>query len=303
MYFWFSTKLIIMTSRTTSLSKILKTLGQPILLLLIFIGVMTSCGEASSEVNSEEEIEETKTEATEEFDNTEVTETITMDPRLFGGGKAENQLIIDEHSKFDKSNNILGMYVGAFGKNMINIMLYKMENGITEGYSVCAGNFRKLNGTYKRGGEGIYELKLDEPGDDQYDGSFEFTTNGDDLSGKWTPFKTEGNSAKTYTLTKKKYKFDVNNGDYPETSTRLLTEDDVNNLNGDELAYMRNCIYARHGYSFKDKTWRYTFEELAWYMPTCIDVRDKLSNNEVANIELIYEYESYFEMYYDDYGR
>ena len=38
-------------------------------------------------------------------------------------------------------------------------------------------------------------------------------------------------------------------------------------------------------------------------MPTCTDIRDKLSDIEVANIELIYDYETYFEMYYDDFGR
>lgn len=297
MYFWFTTKLIIMPSRTTSLSNLLKSVSNPFLMLFIFISVMVSCGSDSQETASLDESEE------KEVVDMEISETTTMDPRSFGGDKAEDQMFIDENSNEAISDSYLGSYVGIFGKNLINITLYKMENGEAEGYSVCAGNFRKIIGTYNRADDGVIDFKLDEPGDDKYDGSFEFAINDNDLVGKWTPFKTEGNSAKTYTLNKKEYTYDVNNGDHPETSTRLLTEDDVNNLNSDELAYMRNCIYARHGYSFKDKTWRYKFEELDWYMPTCIDARDKLTDIEVKNIELIYEYEEYFEMYYDDYGR
>lgn len=38
-------------------------------------------------------------------------------------------------------------------------------------------------------------------------------------------------------------------------------------------------------------------------MPMGIDIRDKLTDIEVVNIELIYEYESYFEEFYGGYGR
>ena len=73
--------------------------------------------------------------------------------------------------------------------------------------------------------------------------------------------------------------------------------------NEDELAKYRNEIYARHGYSFKNKKWRYYFEKMDWYIPMGLDIRDKLSDIEVQNIELIYEYESYYEEEYDYYGR
>ena len=66
---------------------------------------------------------------------------------------------------------------------------------------------------------------------------------------------------------------------------------------------MRSEIYARHGYSFKEKDMRYLFESKDWYMPMSNDVREKLSKSEIANIDLIYEYETYVEEYYDDYGR
>ena len=66
---------------------------------------------------------------------------------------------------------------------------------------------------------------------------------------------------------------------------------------------MRNEIYARHGYSFKDKAMRQVFDTVSWYMPMGIDIRDDLTDIEVQNIDLIYLYESYQEENYDDYGR
>ncbi len=292
-----------MTLSATTFLKTLKTIKLTFLLAFTSLGLMTSCGGESTEVTPDSHIEQTVIDESTELTDNAISESTTMDPRSFGGDKSEDQVYIDEQSSFYKTNPVLGMYVGSFGKNMINIVITYADKGNATGYSVCAGNFRRLTGTYLIADDGLYEFKLEEPGDDQYDGAFEFIANGEDLSGKWTPFKKEGNSAKDYSLAKRVYSFNTNNGDHPEASTRLLTDDDVNNLNSEELGYMRNCIYARHGYSFKDKTWRYTFEELDWYMPTCIDVRDKLSDTEVANIELIYDYETYFEMYYDDYGR
>jgi len=150
-----------------------------------------------------------------------------------------------------------------------------------------------------------YIFEMDEPGTDKYDGKFEFTLDAsiNEINGKWTPFKEEGNSFKKYNLNKSKFIFNANNGNYPEASKRELTDDDLYNLGEDELAEMRNEIYARHGYSFKNKDWRYHFEALDWYMPMGVDIRDKLSDVEVNNIELIYEYEDYLSGNYDDYGR
>ncbi|MCB9222981.1 MAG: YARHG domain-containing protein [Crocinitomicaceae bacterium] len=231
----------------------------------------------------------------------------TMDPRTFGGEKHTDQSFIDENIPMadNHPDGIHGSYVGPFGKNMINITIYKTEDGKAEGYSVCAGNFRKISGTFDLMQGDEYTFNLSEPGDDQYDGQFEFTLDASEetVKGKWTPFKKEGNSPKEYTLTKRAFKYDPTIGKYPQASQRELTDEDLNNLLEDELAEMRNEIYARHGYSFKNKDWRYHFEEMDWYMPMGIDIRDKLTEIEVINIELIYQYESYFEDYYDDYGR
>lgn len=66
---------------------------------------------------------------------------------------------------------------------------------------------------------------------------------------------------------------------------------------------MRNEIYARHGYCFKIKDMRYTFERRSWYMPVSTDIRDELTDTEVANIQLIDEYETYYDEYYNEFGR
>ena len=71
----------------------------------------------------------------------------------------------------------------------------------------------------------------------------------------------------------------------------------------DELEVMRNEIYARHGYSFKDKEMRTRFDSTSWYIPMGVDIREQLTDIEVQNIDLIYRYEEYYAENYDSYGR
>lgn len=230
------------------------------------------------------------------------------DVKKIGPSATDEQKRIEELRKNvnNSDNPNIGYYVGKFGKNMINIALYMIEDGKAEGFSVCAGNYRFITGTYTEKRKDKMDFVMDEPGDDQYDGRFEFTLfleNPGVLEGKWTPFEAEGNSPKTYTLNKSKYKYDMTVGDFPETSQRKLTEADVENVDAERLRVMRSEIYARHGYSFKEKDMRYYFEDRDWYMPLSTDVRENLTEIENENINLIYEYETYYEEYYDDYGR
>ena len=154
-------------------------------------------------------------------------------------------------------------------------------------------------------GNGKYEFFLKEPGDDPYDGIFEFTVdlNSSSLSGRWTPWEERGNSTRQYTLNKRNFVYRTDVGEYPQASTKKLEYLDVENMLEEELSLMRNEIYARHGYSFKNKDMRYYFEQFDWYMPMGVDIRSQLTEIEAQNIDLIYGYESYYEEYYDDYGR
>jgi hypothetical protein len=187
--------------------------------------------------------------------------------------------------------------------NKITLVISKLEDGNVKGYSVCAGNERPFSGGYDEE-DGKIKATLQEPGDNKYDGVFELVISKAEhtLTGKWTPFN-KALDGRHYNLERKNYKYNSAIGTYPEASTRLLTADDVNNLIKGELRYMRNEIYARHGYSFKLADIRQAFDQQAWYMPISTDVRTKLSAIEVKNEKLIKNFEKYAEESYDDYGR
>lgn len=288
----------------------MKKLFIPLLAVSVFF---TSCGSESTEEQSNTGNETATHEETsyeEEGAGASVEEDLIASIVQKGGAKSEDQLMIEnmmstmEVDNSERNQQIYGHWVGKFGKNMINITLSKIDGETIEGFSVCAGNFRKIVGTLSDEGTNIIDVKMDEPGDDQYDGSFEFTIdlNKNEVSGHWTPYQAEGNTEKDFVLNKKEYVYDVNAGDY-DASKKVLSDDFLMELDEWTLGYIRNEIYARHGYSFKNKEWRYEFEGLDWYVPVGIDIRDKLTDVEVANIGLIYEYESYYEDYYDEYGR
>jgi hypothetical protein len=187
--------------------------------------------------------------------------------------------------------------------NKITLFIDQMEGGEMFGYSVCAGNDRPFKGVYTEDGDKI-TATLKEPGDNKFDGIFDLVISKNPLSftGKWTPFNP-GQPGRHYTLTRKNFVYNPAAGKYPESSAKLLTSEDVNNLYKDDLRYMRNEIYARHGYSFKLKEVREWFDNEDWYMPVSTDVRKKLTAIEIKNEKFIKQFEKYAEDSYDDYGR
>lgn len=232
---------------------------------------------------------------------------LKKDPRTLGGAKNSNQTVIDAAMQTIRNggDQRYGSWFGSFGDNKINLTISSISGNTIKGHSVCAGNFREVTGTVSEKSTGIYTGTLNEPGTDPYDGKFEFelNTTTNQLSGSWTPFKASGNKAKDFVLTKRDFQYSANTGDHPETSTRLLKHSEVENLNADQLAQLRCEIYARHGYSFKDKKMRALFEPKEWYMPMSVDIRDQLTDVEARNIDLIYRYEDYFNENYGEYGR
>ncbi len=58
-----------------------------------------------------------------------------------------------------------------------------------------------------------------------------------------------------------------------------------------DLEYMRNEIFARHGYIFTDPTWKAVFAAKKWYKGTSKNVDKKLTALEKANIQFIKAYE------------
>ena len=86
------------------------------------------------------------------------------------------------------------------------------------------------------------------------------------------------------------------------SSTKKLTENNLKNLKKLELEILRNTIYARHGYTFKKKSYRQFFDSVEWYIPVSENVDAKLTALEKANIKLLERFEQYAEDNYDSFG-
>jgi serine/threonine protein kinase, bacterial len=78
-------------------------------------------------------------------------------------------------------------------------------------------------------------------------------------------------------------------GKYPEGSTRLLTETDLEGKSSWDLRIMRNEIFARHGRRFKKPELRNYFMKQSWYNPQFDEVR--LTEIERKNVEFLRSYE------------
>jgi hypothetical protein len=218
--------------------------------------------------------------------------------------------------------------------NLINITITQLENGKASGRSIIAGNDRPFTGTYQQSGA-IFDIVATEPGDDKHDGRFEcrLDTSTLTLSGKWyCNDSTIAVPIRKFELKKKEFVYnaennfqesvvglslyngsDMDEGGYEaitekvtkiNASTTKLSKKDVENLYKGDLEIIRNAIYARHGYSFRNRRMRYFFDNsVDWYMPMNVDVRSQLTEVEKENIDLLKRYENHAEKYYDEYSR
>jgi hypothetical protein len=272
------------------------------LAVILIVGLVSCSTETATDA-----IKKNINEVEESMEKSEGAILSKEDPRKFGGEKSAQQNMIEEAQNqiANTTSNLLGYWVGLFGEGTINVSLSEISDSVVKGHTVCYGNFRPITGTVVSNKDGVYNISMEEPGDDKYDGKFNLVidTKANTCSGDWKPFNEKATSDKEFTLKKSDFVFNPNNGEFPKGSTKLLTEEDVDNLVGEELEIMRNEIYARHGYSFRNKKMRAYFAEKDWYVPMGIDIREQLTEDEAKNIQLIKRFESYFDEYYDDYGR
>ena len=80
----------------------------------------------------------------------------------------------------------------------------------------------------------------------------------------------------------------------PAISTRYLTSEDLIDKSAWELKILRNEIFARHGYIFRNKELSDYFQRRSWYRPRYREAQkiyDLLSEVEKANIEIIRKHE------------
>lgn len=223
--------------------------------------------------------------------------------------KVDTKSSTENETKSSLTNqDICGSYVGVFGEdpldNKIRLLISKVEENTIEGRTIVGGNDRPFSGSIKKENN-LFLITASEPGDDKYDGAFEFQIDEnkpEELTGTWTPFK-KSVSPKKYSLNKKSFTYNPQAGQYTQTSTTFLTTGDVENLDKQTLSYMRNEIFARHGFCFRKKDIRMMFELEDWYVPNTVDIKNYLTEIETKNIKLIQRYEKYAVDYGDEFGR
>lgn len=198
----------------------------------------------------------------------------------------------------------LGSFVGPFGNNKITMLITTVAGDSVVGRTIVGGNDRPFRGTFSKSGTSM-TFSAKEPGDHRDDGTFNFTideNNTDIVKGSWQPF-AKGRPGKTYELARRKFEYRTDVGTFPEASQRLLKAADVENMMKEDLQFMRNEIFARHGFCFSKRELRQMFEMEDWYVPNTVDIRGFLTEIEKKNIALIKRYEKYAEEYGDEYGR
>ena len=204
----------------------------------------------------------------------------------------------------DPNEKLLGSYVGPFGRNKITFLITKIAGDSVVGRTIVGGNDRPFYGTFKKDGS-FYFFNGKEPGDHKDDGVFDFVIDEnalDILYGGWKAY-AKGRPEKEYNLQRKKFQYRTDVGDYPQASQRLLKPEDVENEMKEDLEFMRNEIFARHGFCFNKRHLRQQFEMQEWYVPNTVDIKGFLTEIEKKNIAMIKRYEKYADEYGDEYGR
>lgn len=265
---------------------------------------------------------------------------------------------IKEDTSFLQYTDYFGSWVGDFiaeeytdgngdasHSNKINMVIKRIEGDSVFGQSIVAGNSRDIKGVVQKK-YALFVFTVNEPGDQKYDGVFEFSIEKDTLKGYWTSFRKDLPVVKRrFALVKSVFVYnpaavlpdDMEYVDYVSgkttevveeneegakdtfmvdvfraasekifelnASVQELKEADLKNLKKIDLEIIRNTIYARHGYTFKKRTYRQFFDYVAWYIPVSTDVTASLTELEKKNIALLNRFEKYAEDHYDNFGR
>ena len=120
----------------------------------------------------------------------------------------------------EMNTELYGSYTGKFetvegtsgesddyldGSAPISLMITRITANTVVGKSVLKGKVRPFSGKLTASGNS-YRFTVDEPGDDKYDGRFDFTITGDSLKGTWKAFDPSvPRPQKEYALRKKAF--------------------------------------------------------------------------------------------------
>ena len=266
--------------------------------------------------------------------------------------------VIKDDTSFLQYTDYFGSWVGDFiaeeytdgngdgsHSNKINLVVKRIEADSVFGQSIVAGNSRDFKGVVRKK-DSQFVFTVNEPGDQKYDGVFEFSIANDTLKGNWTSFRKDLPVVKRrFALVKSVFVYspslmlpdDMDYIDYVSGKTQNMIEEneegetdtfmvdvfraasekifelnasvqelkeaDLKNLKKIDLEIIRNTIYARHGYTFKKRTYRQFFDYVDWYIPVSTDVTASLTELEKKNIALLNRFEKYAEDHYDSFGR
>ena len=109
----------------------------------------------------------------------------------------------------------------------------------------------------------------------------------------WYSYANINDSGYLFEFSEKEYSNEVRL--FTNTSEKLLSKSELLNLTLDELAIMRNEIFASKGYIFKTNRYKSYFAEQKWYDPKYENVENNLTEIEQANIKLIKKVEQLVE--------
>lgn len=79
---------------------------------------------------------------------------------------------------------------------------------------------------------------------------------------------------------------------YLKARIQLLTKEELKNYTSDQLAYLRNELFARHGHAFKTEKMQGYFQDKSWYGPYFDDATEFLNDMEKQNAQFIKSLES-----------
>lgn len=109
----------------------------------------------------------------------------------------------------------------------------------------------------------------------------------------WYSYININDSGYLFEFSEKEYSNEVRL--FTNTSEKLLSKSELLNLTLDELAIMRNEIFASKGYIFKTNRYKSYFTEQKWYDLKYENVENDLTEIEQANIKLIKKVEQLVE--------
>lgn len=178
-------------------------------------------------------------------------------------------------------------WTGKYDEQKIGVIIQSIDRNQVKGYSILGKNKQNFTGKVQATSQG-YKITAIENGAKASSGTFTFIVNSKQpnvLESSWES-STAKVKPKYFDLKPQQCRYQRDVGDYPAGSQRLLKDDDLQ-IPAEELDWMRNEIYARHGYSFANKEIATNFADYNWYMPCSTNVENQLTQIEKTNIQRI----------------